>query len=197
MTDTQQTAASTEVEYVDVASYPFSIDLFSAVGRIAIAMARIDDLLNLALYRIAGLSQEDGAIVVGAMSISKKEDVLRKLVRAHPETKPATMDAMFEAIAQMNSLRNALCHGVYLGMDPTTKSLLFGMRTQVLAPEAGQHSKRTLGYTEDDILRFAAGSDELANAVQSAWGLTGTSKGRIKPDTRKQAHSSPRGRPER
>lgn len=88
-----------------------------AIGRIFRAAAEIEDIVNLYLVRIAGMSEAHLAIMLGRAALSKKIDIARSFAKTHGEKEVERFKATLELHELFAAIefRNTLAHGAMLG----------------------------------------------------------------------------------
>ena len=125
-----------------------------AIGRIVRACAEWEDMLKLYIFDLAGVSQSVGVVMLGRTPFSTLTTMAQYLSKMAGEDSLKSYKFVFESsLKNAIACRNAVCHGVFLGID---QSGHYGfLTTKTAEPENGVSVQLVENYSEQTLAAIA------------------------------------------
>ena len=144
------------------AVHPASLDdeALLAIGRIVRATAEIEDLVNLFICNLAGISESKMVVMLGKTAISKRIEIAEYLAKiASTEATELASWAFDAGFRDLMTCRNVVSHGVLLGKD---EDGMWAFLTSNMRPPEGQSAIQLVASYSTDTLQRYAGAAEAA-----------------------------------
>lgn len=145
-------------------------DAFVAIGRIVRACADLEDVLNLWICKLSGLSEAASTAILGRTNISTKKSLALALAKLKGEAFVELHNTAFDDnMSRLLTCRNAVAHGAYTGRTDDGKWSFLTATT--VAYENGGLSKQSLAYSTEALAQIANAGTIKIGAMDRLLGL--------------------------
>lgn len=131
-----------------------------AIGRIVRACAELEDLVNLFICNLAEISETKMVVMLGRTNLRNRAQIAEYFSKLNtPEAQRLAVWTFSDGFWQIQSCRNAIAHGILLGIDEDGHWTFLTSRTET--PEGGSAIQLVAGYTIEHL-------EEVAQAAEAA-----------------------------
>jgi hypothetical protein len=134
-------------------------ETLSDIGRLVRAFAEIEDILDLHIACLAGISETKVTILLGRTAISRRMEIAETLARLRPDKALEVHLSAFKGFGDISDCRNAVAHGKLLGVDDDGKLAFLTFNS---APPSGEAAIRVAFSYHPETIKLLATTAEAA-----------------------------------
>jgi len=170
---------------------------YQRIGELVRAFAEIEDIVSLYLYRLAGVSESMGSVMLGRTPISTRISQLEYIARLHGEDAAELHAELFDKrFTDTLKCRNVVAHGVFVGKGECDgRDLGYAFTTSdTVEPNTPMLTANTfICYKYESIAQTASYAKKLVTQLTDALGVLALREGRYEMPL----YSHPKSRPPR
>lgn len=128
-----------------------SDEIYAAIGKIIRGFAEIEDILNLFIATVSGISESQASVLLGRTNIRTRISAAETLSSMRDDAALSVFKNAFgSGFSDLLDMRNAVAHGTLLGIN--AEGIICFKVGINLPPEGGQARSLVMGFTGKQLI---------------------------------------------